>query len=151
MRTTGGTSELRAGTAVADAAGHSPLRLRDESSKRLFSSRHLSALLVSAVLALAMFGAPSSASAAQDRYCINCFIYNQSYVINTRYHYNILSYVSYAGSGNRWMGAGAWGYAGFIWGWNSVGHSYNGNVNARAAAGYSGNNSGATSNAHASY
>ncbi len=151
MRTTGGASKPCAGTAVAEAAGHSPLRLRDESSKGLFSRRRLSAYLVSAVLALAMFGAPSSASAAQDRYCINCFIYNQSYVINPRYHYNILSYVSYAGSGNRWMGAGAWSYGSFIWGWNAVGHSYHGTANARAAAGYSGNNSGATSNAHASY
>jgi hypothetical protein len=107
--------------------------------------------LVSAVLSLAMFGAPGSANAAMDRYCISCFIYNQSYVINTRYHYNILSYVSYAGSGDRWMGAGAWNYGSFIWGWDAVGHNYAGTANARAAAGYSGSNSGATSNAHASY
>ena len=108
-------------------------------------------LLVSAALTLAAFSAPGSANAATDYYCSSCFIYNNSYVINPRYHYNIGSYVRYLGTGNRWMGAGAWSYGSFIYAWNEVYHTYNGSTNAKAAAAYSGSNSGATSNAHASY
>lgn len=119
---------------------------------RLIPRRRRTRLAVIATaLATASLALPGASHAATDNYCISCFIYKNSYVINTRYHYNTVSYVHYLGTGNRWMGAGAWNYGSFLWGWNAVYRSYAGTVNARAAAGFSGTQSGATSNAHANY
>lgn len=109
------------------------------------------AFLVAAILAISSLAVADSARASTDNYCLSCFIPSNTYVVNPRYHYNYGSYVNYLGLGDRWMGAGAWDYAGFIWGWNNVYHGYGGTAYARAAAGFSGSQSGATAAARATY
>ncbi len=115
--------------------------------------RRTFALVGAVLLVLAVFvlANTTTARAATDHYCTGCKIYNNSYIIDPHYYWLTGSYVHYLGSGDRYMGAGAWGYANFIWDWNTAYHGYGGGTSTRAAAGYSGSNTYATSNAHANY
>lgn len=112
----------------------------------------LKRILLACLLAFSIsLWSASASTAATDLYCNACRIYGNSYVINPRYHRNTMSHVFYLGEGNRWMGAGAWNHGSFVWAWGEAFRFYNGSVSARAAAGYSGSHTYATSDAFARY
>lgn len=108
-------------------------------------------LVTGLVLALMpILAVPASASAGTDYYCNSCVIYNNSGIIDTYSWPLTVSYVHYLGTGDRYLGAGAYNYASFVWGYNEVSHDYGGG-NWLYAEAWDASGHDVTVNAHADY